>query len=52
MTSKEEKKLDKEAQVFKCVVCEEREVRWNGKQWECKNCKFTYNGTVLDELMR
>lgn len=37
-----EKKLDKEAQVFKCLICDVRAVRWNGEQWECGNCHQYY----------
>ena len=51
-TLNQKKKLDKEAQVFKCLVCDEQSVRWNGKQWECSECSFLYGGMVLDELMK
>lgn len=32
-------KKDKEAQVYKCLICDEQEVRWDGKQWVCSSCK-------------
>jgi len=38
LTAKQIKELDKEAQTFKCLVCDEEEVRWNGQQWECAAC--------------
>ena len=51
-TAAQKKKLDREAQVFKCLVCDEREVRWNGRQWECGGCYFLYSGMILDELVK
>ncbi len=30
---------DREAQVFKCEVCDENEVVWDDKNWQCRNCK-------------
>ena len=41
---KEQAQLDKEAQVFKCLVCEKEEVVWNGKAWECESCGFVHGG--------
>jgi len=52
LTSNQKKELDKESQVFKCLVCDEQEVRWNGQQWECGSCHFLYNGMVLSELIQ
>lgn len=46
-----EKKLDKEAQVFRYLMCDEYEVRWNGEQWECTNCHQYYgNKTEISVL--
>lgn len=42
LTEKQKKELDREAQVFKCLVCDEQSVRWNGKQFECSNCGRLY----------
>ena len=41
---KEQAQLDKEAQVFKCLVCEKEEVMWNGEAWECESCGFVHGG--------
>ena len=42
ITKKQREKLDKEAQNFKCLICDKREVRWNGEQWECGACGQFY----------
>ncbi len=46
--TKEEKELEKEsreAQSFKCLVCDRKnKVRWNGEAWECGECGFFYTG--------
>lgn len=52
LTAKQKKKLDKEAQVFKCLVCDEEKVRWNGKAWQCESCLFLYGGMLADGLMK
>ena len=35
---------DKEAQTFKCTVCDEYAVQWNPetRQWECAKCKGVF----------
>jgi len=51
--SKREKELEKEsreAQVFKCLVCDENSVRWNGEAWECRDCHFLYSGLIVESL--
>ena len=52
LTPKQKAKLDKEAQVYKCLVCDENEVRWNGERWECKACGFLYSGMIESSLMK
>jgi len=52
LTAKQKKQLDREAQVFKCLVCDEDEVRWNGETWECSNCGFIYSGMITDSLIK
>jgi len=43
LTAKDKRALDKKfAQVFKCLVCDENAVRWNGEQWECGDCGQYY----------
>lgn len=48
----EKERLDKEAQVFKCLVCDEEKVRWNGEWWECGECGFIYSETIVDSLIK
>jgi len=52
LTKKQRKKLDKEAQVFKCLVCDAEAVRYNGEQWECGDCGFLYSGMILNSLVK
>lgn len=42
LSEEEEKELNKEAQIFKCVCCDVEAVRWNGLQWECEYCGKLY----------
>ena len=42
LSKKEQKKLDKEAQVHKCLVCDAEAVRFNGIRWECNECGYLY----------
>ncbi len=42
LTAKQKKKLDKESQVFRCLICDEYKVRWNGERWKCENCHQFY----------
>ena len=51
LTKKQKAKLDREAQVYKCLVCDESEVRWNGEAWECGECRFLYSGVLTGELV-
>ena len=46
---KEQAQLDKEAQVFKCLVCELEKVIWNGEAWECESCGFVHGGLIEPE---
>jgi len=50
LTSKQKKELDREAQVFKCLVCDEEQVKWNGEAWECRDCHFLYSGLIVESL--
>ncbi len=52
LTPKQKAKLDRESQSFKCLVCDEEQVRWNGEQWECKSCGFLYSGMIMDSLIK
>lgn len=35
-----EKELDKAAQKYKCLKCDENKVQWNGETWRCENCGY------------
>jgi len=52
LTPKRKAKLDKEAQVFKCLVCDKEQVRWNGDSWECGECGFLYSGIITEKLIK
>ena len=43
LTAKEKKKLDRDAQTFKCLYCDTKDaVKWNGDQWQCGNSNRLY----------
>ena len=52
LTKNQKAKLDKEAQVYKCLVCDKEKVRWNGQAWECGNCRFLYSGMLTEGLVK
>jgi len=51
LTKREQARLNKEAQVHKCLVCDTEKVKWNGECWQCEFCGFLYDGMLESHLL-